>query len=190
LSESGLSYMRSLLNDPGWVQAYPSHAVALRQQFDAATKITNQDKPEVTDERTPQQARHDHVMGIEDRPATAYELEAPTGFAPPEGKTTTDVLGEARELCAALQLEPILARAVVRDMLGAKPDAGEVMQLFLRTNQNYADAIKAVNAAFAHATKRGFKGELPRAEELPAYALAMLAGHGRQLERWAKGRPA
>jgi len=40
---------------------------------------------------------------------------------------------------------------------------------------------------FAHAQKRGYKGELPKAADLPAYSLAMLAGHGGQLQRWAKG---
>src|SRR5947208_11761233 len=84
ISESGLSYMRNLLNDPAWVAAYPSHAVSLRQSFDRATSVTGQDKPPVTDERTQQQIFHDRNMGIQARPATAYDLEAPNGYEPPE----------------------------------------------------------------------------------------------------------
>src|SRR5438552_4601583 len=109
ISTEGLSYMRNLLNDPAWVAAYPSHAVSLRQSFDTATKVTGQDKPETPDQRTPARQMHDRNLGIQDRPATEYQLEAPDNFTPAEGKTIANTLSEARELVAAMQLDPIVA---------------------------------------------------------------------------------
>ena len=96
VSEGGLQYMRSLLDDPKWCADFPSQAVALRQSFDTATKITSQNKPEVTDARTPEQRYHDHSLGVHERPASSYALEVPTGWEPPEGMTEAGILGDAR----------------------------------------------------------------------------------------------
>src|SRR5438067_1431172 len=82
ISTEGLSYMRNLLNDPAWVAAYPSHAVSLRQSFDTATKVTGQATAPAPDERTPAQQFYDRNLGIQDRPASSYQLEAPDNFTP------------------------------------------------------------------------------------------------------------
>lgn len=186
ISEGGLTFMRSLLNDPAWVAAYPSQCAALRQSLETGTKVTGQTADAEQDQRTATQQRHDKIMGIEERPASVYTLEAPDGYTPPEGKTTADTLGAARDLCAALQLDPVLAKAVVRDLLSVKETPNPVT--VAATVRDYGEAMRFAKLALEHAARR-FKGEVPKAEQLPPYSLSMLAIQGRQIEQWRKTRP-
>src|SRR5437588_1916875 len=138
ISDSGLSYYRSLLDNPGWVEANPAQASLLKTTVDGALAATGQSLQPPADDRTPAQKLFDHVHAIEPHQASEYR----------------DIPATHREFASALSLPPHIASLVVKDALssGQKPDASKVL------GDRYEDMLKDAEALLqrvAHLPERG-----------------------------------
>src|SRR5438477_5338234 len=101
ISDSGLSYYRSLLDSPEWVEANPAQASFLKANVEGALAGTGQNLEPPADNRTPAQKLFDHMHAIEPHQASEYR----------------DIPATHREFASALSLPPHIAKLVVSDAL-------------------------------------------------------------------------
>lgn len=94
ISEAGLSYYRSLLENPQWVQENPSQAAMLKSSVDQAIALTGQALSPPEDTRTLAQQQHDKMFGISftangapKLPATLATLIERDVATPPDAQT-------------------------------------------------------------------------------------------------------
>ncbi len=165
ISDDGLSFYRERLNDQSWCQQFPAEAAALRSSVGSALAETGQSLDLPTDPRTLVEKLADRQILGQTTPRTAADYDG------------VDEGGEA--LLVGLQIDPILGRAIVRDMLGntSAPDPEQLARQFERAGIDYQQAIK--QAAFA--LQRA--GSQMKATDLPAFSLAHLSEWGSRLQR-------
>jgi len=100
ISDDGIAFYRSLLNNAGWVEANPNEAAALRQSVDQAFAATGQSFDPPSDGRSAAQQLHDRRYGVTITQAgkpelrehlqTAIDREA-GGQAPDSGEIATQL---------------------------------------------------------------------------------------------------
>jgi hypothetical protein len=113
ISEGGISYYRSLLDNAKWCEENPAQASLLKTSVDMALAATGQSLQPPADHRTPAQRLHDHMHAIEPHRPDEYR----------------DLPATHREFASALSLPQNLATLVVKDALseGKKADAATVL---------------------------------------------------------------
>jgi hypothetical protein len=168
ISESGITYYNSLLNDAKWCEEHPQQASFLRTSVDTALAATGQNLEPPADNRTPAQKLHDHMHAIEPHRPEEY----------------TALPATHREFASALSLPQNLATLVVKDALSGvqKTDASKVL------GDRYELTLKDAKAVLQRA------GHLPEggrieASQLSPHALAQLAVWGRHLAKAQASRP-
>jgi hypothetical protein len=181
LSDDGIAYQQGLLDDPKWVADFPQQAEVLRRTLTEALSATGQDQHPAADERTPAQRLHDRRLGVEPRKPGDYEIELPNGFRPAEGQTGAAVIATTKGLLAALQVDPILGKALANDILSSKaePDPVAVAQALDFAGIKYNEALANAQFALEHAAKGLGKPVSLKPTDLPTYSLA-------QLHHWAE----
>jgi len=172
LSDTGIAFYRTLLNDAAFVERYPSQAAALRASFDSAIAATGQDQPPAPDERSPAQQLADRHFGVTPHKPDDYQFDPPAG-------ATTEVIQGAKQLAAALSLPPDLARVLVPEILSSQPDPRTVAEMF---GERLPDMLQNAQAALDKAPVK------IAATDLSPRALAMLADWSRHLARHATAR--
>lgn len=164
ISENAIAEYRRLLADPGFERNHPAEYEALRASVDEALAATGQVLVPV-DPRTPAQRLVDRQLGVEARKPTDYE-------APVSQATDSTVTEGAKELLAALHVEPFLGNILLRDMLSGQPapDATEVARQLDLAGIRYDEAIAEVQ----HAFDRTGRTSAIRPTDLSAGSLAQL----------------
>jgi hypothetical protein len=145
LSEEAISDYRRLLSDPAFERDHPEHYAALKASVTEALAATGQDQVP-TDPRTPAQRLLDRQLGVEPRKASDYEVAVSQA-------TGSDIAQPAKELLAALHIDPLLGNVILRDVLGRSgaPDPAEVARQLDAAGISYANAIAEVQRAFDRA---------------------------------------
>jgi hypothetical protein len=113
ISDSGLVYYKSLLDNAKWVAENPAQANLLKASVDGALAATGQTLQPPADARSPAQRLHDHMHAIEPHRPDEYR----------------DLPATHREFASALSLPQNLASLVVKDALSGaqKADAAKVL---------------------------------------------------------------
>jgi hypothetical protein len=168
ISDSGIGYYRSLLENPAWCEANPQQASFLKASVDGALAATGQSLQPPSDNRTPAQKLFDHVHAIEPHRPDEYREIPPTH----------------REFASALSLPPHIAKLVVSDALagGKKADAAAVL------GDRYDAALKDAEAVLQRAAHLPEGGRI-QAKDLSPHTLAQLAVWGRHLAKAQQSRP-
>ena len=163
ISDEALTYYRDRLNDAAWCQRFPAQASALRSSVGSALAETGQSLDLPVDPRSPADKLADRqVLGIA-APRTAADYEGVD-----EG---------AKALLVGLQIDPVLGKAIVRDMGDSAPDPEQVARQLDRAGVDYQQALKQADFALRRA------GSQMKATDLPAFSLAHLSEWGSRLQR-------
>jgi len=177
ISEGTLSYERGLLADPKFAEQYPVQHAALKRSFEGA--IAGLSLPAASVEtRTPQQVLHDRMMGISERKPGDYTISS---------ENTTGI-EQTRSAMAAMQLDPRAGSVIAREILANPgPKDPATISKALPLSLPYDKAIADATYALQHAANRGVVA--PKATELSARSLALLAIHGARLRQHSQTRP-
>jgi len=168
ISDSGITYYRSLLENPAWCEQNPQQASFLKASVDDALAGTGQTLQPPADTRTPAQKLFDHVHAIEPHQASEYR----------------DIPATHREFASALSLRPHIASLVVKDALSSaqKPDASKVL------GDSYEGMLKDAEALLQRVAHLPEGGRI-KASQLSPHTLAQLAVWGRHLAKAQASRP-
>jgi len=168
ISDSGLVYYKSLLDNAKWVAENPAQANLLKASVDGALAATGQSLQPPADARSPAQRLHDHVHAIEPHQASEYR----------------DIPATHREFASALSLPPNLASLVVKDALSGaqKADASKVL------GDKYEGTLKDADALLQRVAHLPEQGRI-KASQLSPHTLTQLAVWGRHLTKAQQSRP-
>jgi hypothetical protein len=151
ISDDGISFYRSLLDNAGWCEQNPTEAQALRASVDQALSTTAQSLQQEPDGRTPQQAAWDRRMGVtyeNDRPSLPSELtgaidrEAAGELRDPVDDPITPAM--VKEQLAAIGLDPqatIAAATLLLQQTGMKVEASKLSAPVLAQLAIFADHL-------------------------------------------------
>jgi hypothetical protein len=168
ISESGISYYKSLLDNTAWCEANPAQANLLKASVDGALAATGQSLQPPADARSPAQRLHDHVHAIEPHQASEYR----------------DIPATHREFASLLSLPQNLATLVVKDALSGaqKADAAQVL------GDKYEGTLKDADALLQRVAHLPEQGRI-KASQLSPHTLTQLAVWGRHLAKAQQSRP-
>jgi|HubBroStandDraft_6_1064221.scaffolds.fasta_scaffold852770_2 hypothetical protein len=168
ISDSGISYYKSLLDNPRWCEENPAQANLLKASVDGALAATGQSLQPPADARSPAQRLHGHMHAIEPHQASEYR----------------DLPATHREFASALSLPPNLATLVVKDALSGaqKADAAKVL------GDKYEATLKDAEALLQRTAHLPEGGRI-QAKNLSPHALVQLAIWQRHLNKAQQTRP-
>jgi len=151
ISESGLSYYKSLLENTRWVEENPSQAAMLKSSVESAIALTGQNLEPPADNRTLAQQAHDRLFGVSftpqgtpKLPSTLANLIERDAATPSDAKSVAAQLkGLGRDPEKALGEAQALLEKIGSQVKATALSAASVLQLGV-----YAEHLKK------HAAKR------------------------------------